>query len=111
MRTCKYKVGDEVVIVGYGHRFWSYDPVPGCNFPVLYDNKEEGYKVYDMSPELVGQKGTIDDAHLTQGIPTYSVNGPTKHAWYDEQQLELLSAPKNQTVRSDSISPAEEDRD
>lgn len=99
MRTCKFKKGDEVMIVNYGHRIWSYEPMA------------EGYKVYDINPGLIGQKGIIDNAHLTQGIPTYSINGPTKHAWYDEQQLELLSAPEDKTVRSDSVPTAEKSRD
>lgn len=89
-RECKFKVGDEVVIVNYGHLFWSRMPLPGCNFPVLFENKKEGYVAYDMHPDYVGQKGTVTDAHLTQGIPRYALEGPGKVAWYNEEQLKKI---------------------
>jgi hypothetical protein len=111
LMEAKFKVGDEVVIVKYGHHFWSYEPVPGCNFPVLYDNKEEGYKVYDMSPELVGQKGIIDQVTNTQGMWKYAINGPNKHAWYDEKQLEkVLPTPEDKRFRGYGTSKKKTDR-
>jgi len=87
----KFKRGDKVRVVNYGHRFWSYNPVPESNFPVLFDNKEEGYKVYDMSPELIGQEGIIVKNINSQGMKQYSLEGiKGKSAWYDEQQLEKV---------------------
>jgi hypothetical protein len=56
----KFKVGDEVTIIKYGSRYWSYEKEPE-EFPVLFHNKKEGYKVYDMLPELVGQIGVLHE--------------------------------------------------
>ena len=49
-----------------------------------------------MSPKLVGQSGLIDNVTMTQGKPQYSINGiEEKHAWYSEDQLELISKNPN----------------
>ena len=85
----KFKVGDEVTIIKYGSRYWSYDPID-VSFKVIFHNKEEGYKVYDINPELVGQKGIVDGISFTHEKPKYSLQGPNKTAWYDEQQLEKV---------------------
>lgn len=91
----KFKVGDEVVIVKFGHRFWSYED-QSSYAKLLFKCDEEKYGVYDALPELVGQKGIIDGVNLCQGRYSYSLTGPNKHAWYDEQQLEkILPAPES----------------
>ena len=83
MSDSKFKIGDKVRIIGYGHLFWSYDK-PSDKIPTWYD----------MSPELVGQIGIIANITNTQGIPKYALKGPNKYAWYDEKQLEkVLPAP------------------
>jgi hypothetical protein len=52
--------------------------------------EREGLLYFDMAPELVGQVGMITNAHKTQGIDRYSIQGiPGKVAWYDNGQLEL----------------------
>jgi hypothetical protein len=106
----KFKVGDEVVIVKYGHRFWSYED-QSSYAKLLFKCDEEKYGVYDALPDLVGQKGTVDIVSNTQGRWQYAINGPNKHAWYDEQQLEkVLSTSENKKARSGSSSKAKTDR-
>lgn len=79
----KFKVGDSVRIIKYGHLFWSYDN-PESVIPTWYD----------MSPELIGQIGIVVKATRTQGICHYALKGPSKYAWYNEEQLEkVLPAP------------------
>ncbi len=49
----------------------------------------------DTTPEIVGKEGIIVKSERTQGIPSYAVDGiPEKYAWYDENQLELISRHK-----------------
>lgn len=72
----KFKTGDIVRIVNYGHRYW--ETVDG-----------EVY-VRDMNPDLVGQVVVIEKVSITQEIPHYSVIGVSKSAWYNEDQLELI---------------------
>ena len=86
----KFKIGDKVEIINYGHRFWSYEE-ESSYAKLLFANIEEGYKVYDALPHLVGQKGVIDAVNDVQGRPFYSIKGPDKHAWYDENQLQLIN--------------------
>jgi hypothetical protein len=83
----KFKVGDKVTIIKYGSRYWSYERIDTA-FKILYDNVPEGYKVYDINPELVGQTGIVDKVIDQQGSWKYALTGPHKYAWYDEQQLE-----------------------
>ena len=87
MRECKFKVGDKVRVVNYGHPIWSFDEM---DLPLIQEQEDSKWKVYDLNPELIGQEGTVVDAHLTQDIPRYALEGPRKYAWYDEKQLELL---------------------
>lgn len=79
------KIGDQVEIVKYGSLIWS-----GLELTL----KKIGDGVYDMQPELVGQRGIITGAHLTQGKPTYALAGPSKVAWYDDEQLKLIYSPQ-----------------
>ena len=89
-RKCKYKIGDVVKIVNYGSILWwsktGGDPRP--SFKVLFE--DEKFIYMDPTPELVGQIGVVDNAHLTQNKPTYAIDGPNKHAWYNEDQLKLM---------------------
>lgn len=88
----KFKQGDQVRIVKYGHPMWiAGDEFKIPNHYILLQDKD-GLKTYDSNPHLVGQIGFVDTVTLTQGKFQYSLNGPNKHAWYDEQQLELVQS-------------------
>ena len=72
----KYKIGDPVEIVDYGH--------------LIYMNKNGKAISHDITPNIIGKKGIIASTSNTQNIPTYAIDGiPGKHAWYDENQLKL----------------------
>ena len=63
-----------------------------------------------MSPELVGQEGFIDKVTKTQGEYKYAINGLSKYAWYNEDQLEkVLSASEIETVPGEVTSPEKTD--
>lgn len=78
------KVGDQVEIVKYGALLWSRMEL-SC--------KKISDGLYDTQPELVGQGGIVIDAHLTHGNPTYALSGPSKVAWYNDDQLKLIYSP------------------
>lgn len=86
------KTGDRVQIVGYGSLMWSKEPL---NFKLL--SKEETNYIYDWQPELVGRVGTVVSKVETQGRNQYSVDLDEggKHAWYNEEQLKLLTDATN----------------
>jgi hypothetical protein len=69
-------VGDKVEIVNYGGMIY-----------VWGENKPRGI---DLMPELIGQKGIIDQVIDQQSEPKYSIKGPNKHAWYNRNQLKKL---------------------
>jgi hypothetical protein len=87
----KFKVGDQVKIVNYGHLYWTQE----VEDTPYYHRPEGGGCWYDMSPGLVGKVGIIVEAHKTQGIDNYSIKGePSKKAWYHNDQLELIHRPE-----------------
>ena len=90
-REAIYKEGDKVKIIKYGSPlFGSKNESYLKSLPVI--KEYENCTSYDLSPELVGQCGTITKATVTQGIPQYSISGVSgKTAWYDEEQLELVT--------------------
>lgn len=92
----KFAIGDKVRIVEYGHLIWenkNFDQ-PKLSFPVYVE--DDAMRWLDMSPHLVGQEGIIQKVTITQGQPQYAIDGiPQKHAWYDEQQLEMISENPN----------------
>jgi hypothetical protein len=109
-----FKVGDKVRVINYGHPIfykkegyyafqehchnqptfiellmnWEHVPTPYVRTPpknVIWEDDECFTK--DMSPELVGQEGVIDECYHGE----YSIHGiKGKHAWYNEDQLELI---------------------
>lgn len=80
----KFGLGDKVKIVNYGHLMWSND----IRFGFVGEK--------DISTELVGQIGMVEKAHLTQKKPSYFLKGiKGKLAWYDEEQLEMVSQNQN----------------
>jgi hypothetical protein len=81
--------GTNVRIVNYGHivrvSTFFYPEEPKNTIAEI-----DGWWYVDMSPELIGQEGTIDEARLIQGKETYSLKGPNCVAWYNRDQLEVL---------------------
>ncbi len=78
----KYKTGDKVRIVNYGHR--------------IFSNMNGKFEIIDISAELVGMEGIIKEGKVTQDRPSYVLDGiPNKCAWYDEEQLEMISPNPN----------------
>jgi len=90
----KFKIGDRVKVINYGHLIWSSYPNPRW---VLHSRHYTGisttgkrlyYNMYDMSPELVGRIGVVSDISNN----TYAIEGiPGKCAWYNEDQLRKLT--------------------
>lgn len=80
----KFKVGDQVKVVGYGH----------CVITGINESGTDA-KIIDLSPEAVGQIGIISQAREVQRIDQYAIEGiKGKHAWYQNGQLELVYRPK-----------------
>ena len=88
--STKFKIGDKVEIINYGSIIWESINSPNpTSFPVLHKNDTTITK--DMSPELLGRQGFIEDAKVTQGHDKYAIKGiPGKYAWFDNQQLKLV---------------------
>jgi hypothetical protein len=91
----KFKTGDRVRVVKYGHLIWSNteitDSQPGIRFYSVetYDTRKN--YLYDIAPDVVGQEGVIVKATQTQGIDQYSIDGiKGKSSWYNNDQLEKL---------------------
>lgn len=86
----KFNTGDRVRIIKYGSLFWENKTVgqPSTNLPVVGETETVFFK--DMNPELVGQIGIVEKFTITQGNVKYALQGLSKHAWYDEGQLEIV---------------------
>ena len=95
-----FEVGNKVEIVKYGSLIWTSK----SNWKLMLENgytklekpnnllgEDEHVYMYDMSPKLVGQQGIIIEAKRTQGKPQYAIKGPRKHAWYNHDQLKLIT--------------------
>ena len=107
-RKCKFKVGDKVRVINYGAPMWSWDEIPGAT---LISKDEKGPYWYDLRPEVLGEIGIVHEAHLTQGIPQYALNGTTIYAWYGEQQLEeILPTSEDKRFRGYGTSKKKTDR-
>lgn len=77
----KYKIGDQVRVVNYGHRFWKY----------VGDNKTVPV---DIRPEYIGETGIITSAEKSQDIDKYSISGTSKSSPFYNDQLELIYRPE-----------------
>lgn len=65
--------------------------IQGTKQPKHILSENEDIWVHDMHPNLVGQKGIIVQVKETQGIIGYAIHGiKGKHAWYCNEQLELI---------------------
>lgn len=82
----KFKIGDNVRIVNYGHPIWSWGEMKCFK---LIEKSKNGMFWYDICPELVGKKAVVDGLSETQGKHSYFLAGVNKHAWYSDNQLEL----------------------
>ena len=71
--VAKYKTGDRVRIINYGHIIWS--------------NLTGVMVEHDIQPHLVGKEAVVQYSVITQGIPKYSLD---LFAWADESQLEKI---------------------
>jgi hypothetical protein len=86
----KFKVGDKVRIVNYGSAMWLRKKLKETAFRLIRKDITRGY-IYDHQPEIVGKEGIIAQVTMTQGIPSYAIDGiRQKYAWYHEGQLELV---------------------
>ena len=81
----KYKTGDRVKIVNYGHQIW------------INEGEGEMPTVYDLRSYLVGKKATIVDCCLTQNIENYSldIDDIGKMSWFGLKQLKKVWSWKN----------------
>lgn len=93
----KFGTGDKVKIVNYGAPVWfnKRDKMSKNLWPTIKEDKN--FVMKDMSPEVVGQEGIVKLCALTQeNKPQYSLDGiKGKSAWYEEEQLELISKNPN----------------
>jgi hypothetical protein len=98
-KTPKYKEGDKLKVINYGHPIWSskkewqkaHESGLANEKPSNIIYETEDYYVWDMTPSVIGQSGIVKTAMVTHGVPAYSIDGiKGKSAWYDEQQLELV---------------------
>jgi len=102
----KFKAGDKVRIIGYGHPLFyckeGYKKAYEEDKPDNILKEDESFWWVDMKPELVGKegivKGSYEDLYGTRHIearekpkPVYSIYGiEGKSSWYNEEQLELI---------------------
>lgn len=93
----KFKSGDKVKIILYGHLYWIFKKEYGIYFKEGYASTKKPKHIYketedvyliDLQPELVGQKAIVDKT--SEGDTIYKLIGPNKVAWYNEEQLELI---------------------
>lgn len=76
MAEPKFKIGDQVRVVNYGHH------IRGIKNGLI--------EKIDINPEVVGKVGTVS---VVSSGNQYAVEGiPGKHAWYNEDQLELTTS-------------------
>lgn len=100
----KFKIGDKVRVINYGHKMWMHKDV--INHPQWHKDtpilkEEENILWCDVEPSLVGKIGEIREVVQVKRISAdgneesvgqYSINGiPQKVAWYQEDQLELVT--------------------
>lgn len=88
--TPKFNKGDKVKIIKYGSIIWINKKSPKPNNAVIIYENEDFWHI-DIMPEIVGQIGIVTDVVNRQNKVTYAINGPNKHAWYHEEQLELIT--------------------
>jgi hypothetical protein len=92
----KFKEGDSVTIIVYGHAIMLNKKSPEWDifkeskeFPII--TQTDNIAFIETCPELVGKTGIISSIKVNQdGQPKYALRGiPGKIAWYNEDQLQL----------------------
>lgn len=90
----KFKIGDKVRIVRYGHLLWSsknHESPMVTGFPVIFE--DDTFTYHDMRPELLGKKMIVVEVSICQGKSGYVLDnegGSDRMAWFSDQQLELI---------------------
>ena len=84
----KFKVGDKVKVVNYGHLIWMSDEMANLmREPKPIPSK--GEYAYDLNPSVVGKGGVVKGVD-SKGY-SYALDGIAgKTAWFEEDQLELV---------------------
>jgi len=90
----KFKIGDKVRIINYGHPIWEnkkYPEYKPMSLPTI--SETENVRWCDMRPDLVGREDIVDQVTNTQGRPKYSLlkNG----AWFLDENLEMVNKNPN----------------
>ena len=89
----KFGIGDKVKIVKYGSLIWRTKESNEITKNIVFE--DDTFNYIDMQPDLVGKEAIVTKAEVTQGRAKYSLKGVNKVAWYDEQQLEMISRNPN----------------
>lgn len=78
MEETKYKIGETVRVIKYGHPVWEKD-------------KDGKLIIIDLNPELIGKEGVISIARKVQGSDTYSLSFPDQRiSGFNNYQLESV---------------------
>lgn len=97
MRKPLYGIGDKVKIINYGHLIWEHKDIPEnqkSKRPTYYE--EYFMRFIDINPELINQKGLIQEVSNTQNTPKYSISGiKGKTSWYSEDQMKMIKQNPN----------------
>ena len=91
----KYRLGDVVKIVNYGHLIWAWEDAIG-DAPISFkeysrdEPEEEGGRTliwFDIAPQVVGEKAIIGEIDKGRYRLQFMPNG-NKSAWFTEIQME-----------------------
>lgn len=87
----KFKIGDNVRIVNYGHLlFCNKKETPKEWWPKEFYSEDENFGWWDIQKDFVGQETIITDVIESQGRVQY---GTKLFSWAGENQLELTTKP------------------
>ena len=95
MSLTKYKIGDKVRVVKYGHLMHmskrEYEVIFPDGFPDNIFMEDQVSVVVDWRPEVIGKEGVVQIVSDGPNGIQYSLDGiPEKSAWYNHNQLELV---------------------
>lgn len=93
MSDTKFKVGDRVRIVNYGHLIYVH---PESTMLELFTSKpyskSKEMVTFDLNPRIIGTEWIITEAKVIQGIDGYEIHNDTNTiAWVHNNQLELIN--------------------
>lgn len=84
-----YGIGDKVKIINYGHFMWTSKEEWKAYYKakIVFNKKpkhlieeQKDLFLWDLRPELIGEKGIVNKVSTTQNVPKYSIKGIG--AWY-----------------------------